>query len=142
MNIHQYEDYINDLKRVPQQIGTKIECFRYIMPQGIVYFTDDQGRQRNRPEKYGQKVVSFSGKSYFNYSSWKDETGDVDGVIGKGLIKLEIEKVYSFGDAETARLFERHQGEYVKKYRNIEIMISIGKRRLCLIFLDIWRMFW
>jgi len=37
-------------------------------------------------------VTTYRGSNYFNYSSWEDTTGEVVGVIGGNLVKLEVVK--------------------------------------------------
>ena len=116
--IYEYENFIADLKRAPPQLGTRVECYHYVMPQGSVSYKDSRGRERTIPKDFEKKEVSFTGTSYFNYSSWKYVTGDVVGVIGTSLVKLEIEKVHSFANPEMEKMFKEHEEEYVKKYQN------------------------
>jgi len=120
MELMEYEGFIRGLKHARPQIGVKIECYHYTKPEGgLEYYTDSEGRQKTRPKKYEDRVLTFASTNYFNYASCEDDTGEITGVLdnGKNLVKLQVDKYYSFDDAESQNKFIAFKENFIEKYR-------------------------
>jgi len=118
-----YEQFIQKIKASAPQIGTAIECYHYETRTRTVYSTDSDGKETSHEETYTEKVTTYRGREYFNYKSWVDTTGEVVGVIGGDLIKLEVKKMYVFDSAASQLKFENHRRNYIdsNRYRDDHI---------------------
>jgi len=117
METLQYEGYMQQIKSSAPLIGTRIECYHYEIRTRTVYYTDSNGNSRSRTETYTERVTTYTGTSYWDYKSWEDTTGEIVGVLGGELVKLEVVKSYEFGNYESARRFEEHRSDYISSNR-------------------------
>lgn len=104
------------LKNEKPSIWFYVECYHY---ETRTYTTrDSQGRTRTTTRQ--EKVVTYTAKLEFVYDSCSDVSGELTGLEGHSIAKLDLSKSLVFADAATQSLYEATRDEFFKsnKYRD------------------------
>jgi hypothetical protein len=64
-----------------------------------------------------EKVVTYTDKLDFVYNSWSDASGELAGVEGHSIAKLDLRKCLTFADAETRSRYEETRDAFYNSNR-------------------------
>lgn len=138
-------EYINQLKASSPVISLYYECYHYEKRTRTVSDTrwmsvptNDPNNPRStesytvyRDETYQEKVVTHSGREYFNFSRFEDYSGDVsNNIYDFTVTKIALEKYWTCGDATTMGIYRElknrlYQYRYLDKHFEFSESITI-----------------
>jgi len=124
MKVIEYESFVNKMKYSKPCLAIRVQCFHMETRTRTVYYTDHQGNIQSRQEQYQEMVIRHSELNPLAVKSWEDTTGDIKDVVGGGSVRLEVQKLFYFGNLESVQKFEEEKKALIEKNKHRDVCID------------------